>query len=169
MTDRCNCDNPNHGECDYCREQRERANKRRAYMETVMVYAVPEPSKRVDRKLGPCELPGWATFRVHTSGLVQQYGRAELELRRVPALYVDHACKLLNGWGLYSTETPISEGQTLSDPETLVKVLLVAHPSQHPSWKGRPALELRAVACATECASCGQPMTPNEHNCAGEA
>ncbi len=66
---------------------------------------------------GPCK--GW----VHTHGLAK-LGRPELEIRRVPALFVSSACRILNSVAEYMLENgdrPVLPGHTMElDRATLL-------------------------------------------------
>ncbi len=68
---------------------------------------------------GPCK--GW----VHTHGLAR-HGRPELEIRKVPSLFVDSACGILNDVAEYmlTRGRPIAVGDTVEYGRDTVLLLL---------------------------------------------
>lgn len=63
--------------------------------------------------LGTWALPT-ITFHVHTVGM-EAFGRLDLELRGVPALYLPHAAQLLMGWAAASLVVPLEDGDVISE------------------------------------------------------
>jgi hypothetical protein len=85
------------------------------------------------------------TFWVHTLGL-HSFGRPELELRHVPAMFVGEAKLQLHWWSALSVDAPLSPGDKLLD-STPFLVTLGVYESADPAWeskdKGLGALTLR--------------------------
>lgn len=85
---------------------------------------------------------GSTSLRLYTVGLVD-FDRPELEMRHVPALFVEQAHQLLNRWGYYSvTEREIHDGEILQEGSEVVEVLLQAQESEY----GEPFLNLHSEA-----------------------
>jgi len=74
--------------------------------EHVVVRVVPESSALFGA------VPPDTTFRVHTSGMAT-LNRPELELVKVPALFVGPALQSLRGWAAYSIDHPLKAGDSL--------------------------------------------------------
>jgi hypothetical protein len=124
----------------------------------VIISIVPESAFEVEHSHDKGEqfLPGSTTFWLHTHGL-SKLERPELELRNVPALFVEEAARLLNSWGHYSTGRPIAAGQTLAAAERVaIPVLLRAQSSEQPFWLQHEAecLELVPIRVAFLCRVC---------------
>lgn len=128
----------------------------REIIDLIRVVAVPEPGHEsfVDG-LGPK-----ATFWVHTVGL-EQFGRPDLEMVGVPALWVGASVRELNEWAAYSVDHEISEGEKLEGGGP-IPVLLSATKSESDYWGDHPlgALTLSTLRVGFQCGCC--PETSQE-------
>lgn len=130
-------------------------NKERAFrrfQKTITILAVVGDGADVldDGKPGH---PAGLAFWVHTDGMYK-HDRPELEIRGVPALYVNEACALLNYYGFSVSQTSIVPGELVNDNNALVRVALRATRSTDPFWDGHPTgavtLAVERVFCSCE-------------------
>lgn len=75
-------------------------------------------------------------FWLYTMGL-SEFGLYELEMRRVPGLWISSALSSLNTWSMHALRTkPIRDGETLLHGTPPIYMLLQAQLSKDPMWKG---------------------------------
>ena len=105
------------------------------------------------------------TFWMHTYGLVE-FGLPELELRNVPALYIEGGGDVLNTWGYYM----VIEGRTIKAGENLgkggpVPLTLRAAGSTDPFWwkQGVACIRLEVEAVHGVCEVCGGACSEEGH------
>lgn len=123
------------------------------FMNRVQVIATPEEGHTMfDDGMSPD-----ATFWVHTMGLHSEFGRPELELRNVPALFVPESMRMLNGMGSYSVDNECKLGQKHADPNSPLPVLCVFSESEKSDfWEDVPALWIKPHRIAFTCYCCAQ-------------
>lgn len=117
------------------------------YEATVTIVFSPESKADAPECTGEF-LPGDATFRLLTTGMFH-FGRPELSMTGVPALWLAAAGSFLNGWALYTiNEREFKPGETLTgglDSTVLLEV------EQAPDG----VLLLVPRAMRFQCAHCG--------------
>jgi hypothetical protein len=105
------------------------------YLEQVTVVITPEEGQHHPHPDDPTVLRGDSLFWLHTVGL-NKLDRPELELREVPALFIEQAFAELNYWGFASLTDEIKAGQNIQSGRP-VTVLLRANKSPDPFWEER--------------------------------
>ena len=121
-----------------------------AFQRVITVVITPEGAPKGHR-FGPD-----TTFWCYTSGMVHAFDRPELEMRNVPALFVEAAGGALNEWAFYSVEErAIKAGEKLGAEVAALRVLLQAVASPDTAfWGATPCLRLVLLASELACAKC---------------
>lgn len=121
------------------------------YLEQVTVVITPEETQSNPHPDDPSVLRGDSLFWVHTIGL-NKLDRSELELREVPALFIEQAFAELNYWGYASLTDKILTGENIRSGRP-VPVIVRAATSPDPFWetRGWECLRLTAFAVLFSC------------------
>lgn len=75
------------------------------------------------------------TFWVHTRGM-EKFERPDLEIRQVPAWFINYAVATIKGWAVYSLNKEIKAGERIQEGG-VVPVIVQASVSKDPYWIGR--------------------------------
>ena len=126
------------------------------YRREVKVLIVPTGASAVG-----APVTSFTTFQLRTSGMAK-FGKADLQIRKVPPMFVDAAGRELNHWGYHfaSTDAVLTAGQTLSSNlDGPMPVLLKAVPAGE--WQGNEMLQLVVIDLEFRCG--GRSCACDEH------
>lgn len=126
------------------------------YMSQVSVVATPTTS--VPHEKGG--LGEGTEFWVHTVGM-GQFGRPEIEMVKVPALWLKEAAGRVNHWAYYTiTQSEIRPGENIKEGNTPFDAVIMAieSPDENRFWEARnvPCIRLQLGAVTGHCAACGE-------------
>jgi hypothetical protein len=122
------------------------------YMEKVSVDFSP-PAPKDGAECTDNVLPGDTAFVLRTRGM-HQFGRPELTLRDIPALWLAAAGDFINNWALYTiNEREFKPGETLTGGLDHTVLLHVTRAEDDDD----SVLLLTPTAMRFKCAHCGTP------------
>ena len=128
------------------------------YQEAVLLVAV--PTTEVPHECGEGLAEG-SEFWVHTVGM-SQYNRPEIEMVKVPGLWLRAAMQRINHWAHYSIDNEIKAGENIREGEGAFDpfLVVVGSPDETGFWArlSKGCLRITMGALMAECRCCKQQV-----------
>lgn len=115
------------------------------YMAAITILIVPEDPECPHPRGG---LASEQTFWLHTYGM-KQFDRPEMEMRGVPAFYINAAGRFLNTWAYHSIgKSEVKAGENLQDDSGQVPLIFTVEAVEDPWYEKRGIECLRLIPAA---------------------